>query len=198
MALFTKLMGLFWLFAEGLIMMCVRKGLFFLETGQSRQRIYSLFCLALFGLIVFLYTGKGFLLDRLQTEPGTLAAALYNRYLWNFICTLWVLIEGAISIYVFRIYRLLKAPAAAGPRFPGWGMGLLCIFFLAVFALYHGYLYLLISRSALSSGDAIVNTFRFYIKMCGLFWIFIEWAVALIAVKIYLLLKGDHHDTFHI
>lgn len=198
MGLFTKLMGLFWLFAEGLIMVYVRKGLLFLETGQSRQRVFTLFCLILFAAIVALYAVKGLLLNLLQPSSGSLAAALYNRYLWNFICTLWVLIEGAIAIYGFRIYRLLKAPPTGYPA-PGKtvynpGLWILCILFLAGFTFYHGYLYLLISRAALS-GQAIINIFRFYIKACGFFWILIEWAVALIAMKIYLFLKGGRHDS---
>ncbi|ABW68333.1 hypothetical protein [Desulfosudis oleivorans] len=192
MHLFTRLMGLFWLFAEGLIMVWVRGGLAYLETGRSRQRIYILCCLALFVTIVSLYAGKSFFLDRLRIGPDTVTAVLYNRYLWNFICTLWVLIEGAIAVYVFRIYRLLKNPTSPGPRFPGWGMALLCVLFLAGFGLYHGYLHFLVDRSALS-GQAIVNILRFYIKTCGVFWILIEWIVALIGVKTYLVLKGGPH-----
>lgn len=196
MALFTTLMGLFWLFAEGLIMTCVRGGLRFLETGQTRQRAYLLFCLTMFAFIVFLYAGQDFLLNRLRVAPRSHAAWLYDGYLWNFICTLWVLIEGAIAVYVFRAYRILKVPATrrprSGRRFSGPGMWLLCAFFLAGFGCYHGYLSMLISRSALSA-DAIFNILRFYIKICGLFWILIEWTVAIIAVKTYLLLKGDVH-----
>lgn len=128
MHLFTRLMGLFWLFAEGLIMVWVRGGLVYLETGRSR----------------------------------------------------------------FRVSRLLKTPTSPGPRFPGWGMALLCALFLAGFGIYHGYLHLLVGRSALS-GQAIVNILRFYIKTCGVFWILIEWIVALIGVKTYLVLKGGPH-----
>lgn len=53
-------MGLFWLFAEGLIMVWVRGGLLFLQTGRSRQRAYLFFCPALFGAVVFLCSGKTF------------------------------------------------------------------------------------------------------------------------------------------
>ncbi|MDY6831565.1 MAG: hypothetical protein SWC96_06925 [Thermodesulfobacteriota bacterium] len=58
MHLFTRLMCLFWPFAEGLIMVWVRGGLAYLETGRSRQRIYILCRLALFVTIVSLYLGS--------------------------------------------------------------------------------------------------------------------------------------------
>jgi hypothetical protein len=198
MALFSTLMGLFWLFAEGLLMVFVRKGMLFLETGRSRQSAFLLFCLTLFAAIVFLYAGKGPILDRLRIAPGALTNTLYDGYLWNFICTLWVLIEGAIAVYVFRVYRRLKCPEARGPvsgrRFTGLAILILWALFLAGFGCYHGFLglYLLSGRSSLSA-SAIVNILRFYIKICGLFWILIEWVVAVIAIKTSLILKGGNH-----
>jgi hypothetical protein len=33
------------------------------------------------------------------------------------------------------------------------------------------------------------NSFNFYIKICGIFWILIEWAVGLIGLKIFFMLK---------
>jgi len=35
----------------------------------------------------------------------------------------------------------------------------------------------------------IQNYFNFYIKICGMFWILIEWVVGLIGLKIFFLLK---------
>jgi hypothetical protein len=196
MALFTTLMGLFWLFTEGLIMICVRGGLRFLETGRSRQRGFVFFCLGVFAAVAFLYASQGLIAGRLRISFPLFSARFYSGCLWNLTCTLWVLVEGAVAVYVLKAYRLIKKPAAAQPEpargFSGAVLGVICALLLAGFVFYHTYLYLLTGRAAFS-GAMTANALRFYIKICGLCWIFIEWMVAVMAVKAYLMLKRRDH-----
>lgn len=101
-------MGIFWLFAEGLIMIYVRKGLLFLENGQSRQRIFLITCCAIFILLTMLNYGYELGLLRLFHITSRPLQSYYYSFVWNLFCTLWIVIEGAIAFYVFRIYNLLR------------------------------------------------------------------------------------------
>jgi len=112
--------------------------------------------------------------------------------LWNFFCTLWVAIEAAIVIYIFKIYNLLRI--ALEKKKPILNMTLLFgpgIFFLFLFLFYvayHLYLGSLVDMDGYNHRN-IQNSFNFYIKICGIFWILIEWVVGLIGLKIFFLLK---------
>lgn len=186
-------MGILWLLAEGLIMVYVRKGYRLLAVGDGRQRRFLSFCIAAFILLVLLRLGRVLGLDGVPGAGGRLLNfRYYNGYVWNLYCTLWVVIEGVIAIYIFRIYRLIRdavrGEAVKKEPASGWGPAALTLSSLGVFTLYHGHLARLLSGTDLSSAD-VYNILRFYIKLCGLFWILFEWYVALAGIRFYRLLK---------
>lgn len=191
-SLFIKIMGIFWLFAEGLVMVYIRKGFIFLKKGEARQKSFICFCITFFVLLFCLNFGEEINLDRYLGIKYRSLSYFYYSYLWNFFCTLWVAIEAAIVIYIFKIYNLLRI--ALEKKKPILNMTLLFgpgIFFLLLFLFYvayHLYLGSLVDMDGYNHRN-IQNSFNFYIKICGIFWILIEWVVGLIGLKIFFLLK---------
>ncbi len=187
-------MGIFWLFAEGLIMIYVRKGFLFLKTGNTRQRNFLLFCLTVFTLMTLLSFGKEMRMDRLFSFLDRFFGGFYYKYLWNFICALWVVIEGAIAVYVFRAYGILKdvlSPEKTAPQkyFPH-GPSIFYIGFLAFYVVYHFFLFSLVDSGKLDY-QTTRNILLFYARICGVFWIAIEGVIAFIAFRAYHLLKRN-------
>ena len=177
---------------EGLIMVYMRKGFIFLKKGQASQKTFIFFSVTVFVLLFCLNFGEEINLVRYLTAKQSSFGQFYYGYLWNFFCTIWVAIEAAIVIYVFKIYNLLRIATEEkklildqtllfGPR----------IFFLFLFlfyVVYHYYLGSIVQVNGSNHGN-IQNLLNFYIKICGVFWILIEWVVGLIGLKIFFLLK---------
>jgi len=187
-------MGVLWLLAEGLIMIYVRKGYLFLSGRDARQRGFFWGCVLSFVLLAALRIGPSLGMGALFSPGDRLFGfRYYNGYVWNLYCTLWVIIEGAIAIYIFRIYRLIRAAVSEGEGVlkasrSGGGPMVLTLIFLAGFAGYHGYLAHLAAAVGLNP-SAVYNILRFYIKICGLLWILFEWYVAVAGIKVFLLMK---------
>jgi hypothetical protein len=185
-------MGIFWLFAEGLVMVYIRKGFIYLKKGDARQKAFVFFCIFFFIILVCLNFGEMINLDRYLGNKNISLGYFYYSYVWNFFCTLWVAIEAAIVIYVFKIYNLLRI--ALEKKKPILNVTLLfgpAIFFLLLFLFfvaYHATLGSLADMDGYSHRN-IQNSFKFYIKICGMFWILIEWVVGLIGLKLFFLLK---------
>jgi len=116
----------------------------------------------------------------------------YYSYLWNFFCTLWVAIEAVIVIYVFKIYNLLRIALEEKKSILNmtllFGPGIFLLFLFVFYVGYHSYLGSLVHMDGYNHRN-IQNLFNFYIKICGMFWILIEWVVGLIGLKIFFLLK---------
>lgn len=190
-------MGILWLLAEGLIMVYVRKGFLFLSGRDDRQKPFLVFCAVSFVLLALLRLGKVLNLDGvLGPGAGVIRFRYYNGFVWDLYCTLWVVVEGVIAVYIFRIYKLLDAAVSGGAAdrpdrndpARGWGPPALTMISLAVFTGYHGYLLHLMGGADLRS-SAVYNLLRFYIKLCGVFWILFEWYVAVAGIKTFLVLK---------
>lgn len=191
-------MGIFWLFVEGLIMLYVRKGVFYLEKGDSRQRIFLLTCIIPFILLAVLNYGHELGFIRIFHITSRPLKNYYYSFLWNIFCTLWVVIEGAGVIYVFRIYnifrKILENKKPILRKTLSYGPGIFCLTFLAFYTAYHLYLGSLVSDPAFTHKN-IQNIFRFYIKICGVFWILIEWLVGLIVLKIFILFNKRRKEN---
>lgn len=183
MFLFSKMMALFWTLAEGMILLYLRWGYLKLtgEKADHRRRIIvwsSLFLL----LVLWMMTGEELFK---QFISGGDHVRLYRWTLWNFLCTLWVILEGGIMIQVLRIHgRLMSKGGKREGRIPVVTMWTL--FFVSIF--YHWALW----EAALGGGMDLGSLRRcavFYIRICGLLWIVFEWIVAVVGIKTYLLLK---------
>jgi len=187
-----KIMGLFWLLAEGLIMIFVRKGVLFLETGEARQKRFLFFCIAVFAFIVILSLDKNILLNRIPGLPNNFLGGFFYGYLWNFQCVLWIIIEGVVAVNVFKGYQLLKnalnKQAYQPPATLRYGPIIFYLIILTGYVFYHFYLYTLTGQHRIPL-NAVGNILTFYIKICGIFWILIEGVIAVIAVKAFILLR---------
>jgi len=191
-SLFIKIMGIFWLFAEGLVMVYIRKGFIFLRKGESQQKAFVFFCITFFIVLVCLNFGEKINFDRYLGYKNKSLGYFYYSYLWNFFCTLWVAIEAAIVIYVFKIYNLLRIALEKKKPILNitllFGPGIFFIFLFLFYVVYHSYLGSFVDMDGYTHRN-IQNAFNFYIKICGMFWILIEWVVGLIGLKIFFLLK---------
>ena len=193
MAIFTKIMGLLWLLAEGLIMVYMRKVFLFLAKGDTDQKNYLIIWITFFIILTLFNFSLELNLNNFFKFFNFLSHhRYYNGYVWNFLCTLLLVIEGAIVIYSFKIFRLLKGAIegrqytqATSLRYESF---ILFVIFLVLYLIYHLYLNSLIGATGLRDSN-IKNIFFFYIKLCGIFWILFEWAVALIGIKVFFLLK---------
>ncbi|MDY7038552.1 MAG: hypothetical protein SV375_20665, partial [Thermodesulfobacteriota bacterium] len=192
--------ALFWTFAEGLILFYMRWGVLFLRRGEGRQRIFLFFCVVIFLLLFCLmFGGENYLSGFLDLEQGH-NLKVYRWALWNFFCTLWVILEGIIMIYVLVLYKTLtfhlknndviikKEKRQRTRSNITYGIPLLII---NLFSLYIFYEYNLISliENNVIDGKAIYRISLFYIRICGLFWILFEWIVAYVGIKTYRLMK---------
>lgn len=184
-------------------MIYVRKGYRYLAQGNGGQRAFVSFCIVAFIFLTFLRFGQMMGLDALSGAGGQFFGfRYYNGYVWNLYCTAWVVIEGVIAVYIFRIYRLINAAAGKGGAHPqepafGWGPAVLGVGALVFFAGYHGYAAHLISAANLRP-PAVYNLLRFYIKICGGFWILFEWYVAAAGIKSFFLLKRNRNASGHV
>lgn len=189
---FAKLMALFWTAVEAAILVAVRRGHRVASGGEERQRgeVLALGAglLGAGGLLFLAEPLAGGVLD-LETR---LPQALFRWALWNFFCTVWVVLEGSIMIYVCCLYRVLRASAASSER-PVAGGGfsgvwLLAAGFLGLYLLYQAGLLHAVGQYGLEAGP-VVRVSLFYVRICGLFWILFEWVVAVQGFRAYGLLK---------
>ncbi len=184
MYLTAKAMALFWVFAEGVILLCIRWGYLRWRGEGSHQRPLVYGCAAAFALLgIWVLWGEG-LLARLLVDHRFVR--LYRWGLWNFLCTLWVVLEGCIMVYVVRVYRLLTA---ATVRRGGWGPAVITVGLFLLFALYETGLGETVIRRGMNE-VGIYNASTFYVRICGLLWVAFEWVVAVYGWKTYVLLRG--------
>ena len=101
-------MALFWTFAEGVILLFIRQGFLFLKTGEGRQKKFLISCAVCFALLAcLLFLGEVALERVLDLERG-FNRSIYRWALWNFFCTLWVVVEGAFMLYLMESFRALN------------------------------------------------------------------------------------------
>jgi hypothetical protein len=191
-------MALFWTLAEGLILFYVRGGFLFFKEGKKRQKIFLIFCVTLFGLLILLLFGGEFFFGKIIDLRQDIHLMVYRWALWNFFCTLWVILEGVIMVYVHRIYKTLmpslqkkdltKEKSRPVKNGLTWGIPLLIFPLFALYLFYEYGLLSLLNKDLLDS-RSIFPISSFYIRICGLFWILFEGVVAFFGIKTYLALK---------
>jgi len=186
MFLLAKWMALFWTFAEAVILLYVRWGYFTLKKEEANQKSILIVSSLLFVFLIIWIMGPEPAVERLFGLPEAHALTFYRWGVWNFLCTLWVVLEGSIMIYVVRIYGIL---ASRVQKKRGRWATLIALTLFAFFALFEG----AFLTAALSHGMDTGHIYRvslFYIRICGLLWILFEWIVAVYGIKTYSLLKG--------
>lgn len=194
MYLFIKSMAFFWTLAEVIILVAVRWGHLLAAGKECPQK--GAFAAAGIGLAFsggLLFLGEPLLGCFVDLE-ARLPLTLYRWALWNFFCTVWVVLEGCIMVYVCRIFRVLKAvedpSTAAGlaANRRNTGIPILAGAFLCLYMVYQAGLLHAVGRFDLEAGP-VARISLFYIRICGVFWILFEWVVAVKGVRAYRLLR---------
>jgi hypothetical protein len=186
MSLLTRWMALFWTFAEVVILLYVHWGYLTLRREEANQKSILIVSSALFGILFLWIMGPEPAVERLLGLPEAPALTFYRWGVWNFLCTLWVVLEGSIMIYVVRIYGILASRVEK--KRGRWATWIALILF-AFFTLFEWAFF----TAVLSHGMDTRHIYRvslFYIRICGLLWILFEWIVAVYGIKAYSLLKG--------
>ncbi len=195
MYVLAKWMALFWTLAEGVILLALHWGYSRLRGKDTNQAIPRVLFAILLGVLLLWAAGVDEYVIRSAGVPEGPLTSLYRWGVWNFLCTLWVVLEGAIMIYVATVYRTLTGrarmqtePDSRVSTFPFALIAALTVPFFLFFAIYQwGFL-----NSVLTYGMGSQQIYRvsvFYVRLCGLFWILFEWIVALYGIRTYSLLK---------
>ena len=192
----TKFMALSWTSGELLCLIYLR-WLFFswLKKSQQKQMPFFGFCVTSFVLLVWiLYDGADIFCRWLDAYAGL--GWFYSHLLWKFFVTLWVGIEGVCLIYAFTIYDLVKSKLI-GNKFTneirpilyrGW---IIASFLLILFTFYSSFFFKAIhvfQKYGLTNSN-LYNISSFYLRICGVFFNLIEWLIAILLFKSYVLLK---------
>jgi hypothetical protein len=166
-----------------------------LNKKLRQQTAFLLFCGTGYVLLAWILYGGTDILYRLLDicdSVGWLCLSL----LWKFFVTLWVGIEGVCMLYALRIYHLMKL-RVVGDKFDKNIHTTTCyalvtaIFLFIIFAFYFFYHFNSIhvfQKYGLTISD-LDNMSKFYLRICGVFFIIIEWAIGVIIFKSYVLLK---------
>lgn len=179
---FFRAMAVTWLLAEGILLVYARWAAGAVSGEEKPQGRFVAACALLF----FLLAGAAFFGETAfrAWHPGSRKIDLFlcNSTLWNLFCTAWVIIEGLIVLYLFRIDGAMKG---TGTR-PGGAAAaafLLVALPLAFFLLYQAQLVSVVGRYRLGTAAAS-RISRFFIRLCGFLWIAFEWAAALVGLRI--------------
>lgn len=194
---YTKFMALSWTTGELLCLVFLRWLLFYLLHNKKlrQQTAFPLLCGTGYLLLVWILYGGTDILYRLLDICGSVEW-LCLSLLWKFFVTLWVGIEGVCMLYALRIYHLIKLRVMGG-KFDKNINTTTCyalvtsMFFFIIFAFYSFYHFNVIhvfQKYELTISD-LDNMSTFYLRICGVLFIIIEWAIGVIIFKSYVLLK---------
>jgi len=196
----TKFMALSWTTGELFCLVFLRWLLFdlLLNKRLRQQTAFFLFCGTGYVLLVCILYGGTDIFCRWLDIYGSLGW-FCTSLLWKFFVTLWVGIEGVCVLYALRIYHLVKLRLIGGKfdkntRTTTHYALVTAIFLLIIFAFYSFYHFNAIhvfQKYGLTTSN-LNNMSKFYLRICGVLFIIIEWAIAVIVFKSYVLLKRTH------
>lgn len=203
-------MALLWTLAEGIILYFIIWGNHLIKGtnlyyDKKRKIFWAIFII----LGVLLFLGEKAFGDILSLNEK-INLHLYRWLLWNFFCTLWVIMEGLIMIYGLKIFKGLKIIInrkeshkilnqtlnnQKGIRKILFNPSSILISFMVIlFVLYHFSL-VSMAKKALIDLSGIFNLSRFYVRICGIFWIIFEWIIAYVCIRSFKLLKTLKQDS---
>ncbi len=193
---FYQSMAIFWTLAEGLILLFLRSGWLSISGRETQQSAALFLCSVLFALLACLMFAGESVFERLIIDLEKVSYLVAYRWgLVTFFCTLWVILEGIIMIYVVRVYRLVRrrsdGSGSSGLSFKTSStflVPLLVLSLILFYAFYEAQLIHLIGKHDLVSWP-IYHISVFYIRLCGLFWVVFEWVIAIVGFRTYWALK---------
>jgi hypothetical protein len=180
-------MTLFWTLAEASILIAMHWGLTRLQ-GSRYSEARMMIGATLFALVVIIYAlGREWLFWHSDLDFGDRQLTIYRTFTWNLLCTLWVILEASIALYAWRIYQTLKCNRVK-PRNYRIPLIVLIVAPFALFFAYHSMAWSVIASTEIDA-QQVVNLSRFYIRLCGVLWISIEWFIAIMGFRMILLLR---------
>lgn len=192
-----KFMALSWTSGELLCLIYLRWLLFdLLKKSQKKQTAFFIFCvISIIFLVWLLYDGVNIICHWLDASAGL--GWFHSHLLWKFFVTLWVGIEGVCLIYGFRIYGIIKSKLTGykftNDIFPisyrGW---VTAFFLLSIFTFYFSFFYnaIHVFHTYGLAKSNLYNISSFYLRICGVCFNVIEWLIALLLFRGYVLLKN--------
>lgn len=158
---------------------------------------------ALFTLLFLLLFSGEWLCGLLLPLDEGYHRLIYRVVVWDFVATVYALLEGIIFILACRLYRMLKQRAFNEPAITGYSIGRLSIaaivgltfLFITGFSYFecHAVHTALVFRL---DSEGILNMAFFYRLAAGWCWTIFEAALAAVLIKIYLLMKQGK-ENFH-
>lgn len=193
-------MALSWTSGELLCLVYIRWLLFdLLKKSQRKQMAFFVFCAISFILLLWmLYDGANIFCRWLDAYAGL--GWFYSHLLWKFFVTLWVGIEGVCLIYGFRIYDLVKSRLIRNSFsndiysifHHGW---ITASFLFLIFTFYFFFFFnaIHVFQKYGLNNSCLCNISSFYLRICGVLFNIIEWLIAILLFRGYLLLKKYYH-----
>lgn len=179
---FTRMMAVSWLLAEGIFLVYARWAAGAVRGEEKPQVRFITACAVLFILLAgTVFFGEP-LFKTLFPQSRKINLFLYRSSLWNLFCTLWVIIEGLIILYIARIDRAMEGHEDIPARLTIAAF-LLVVLPFAFYLLYQAQLVSVVGRYRLGI-VAASRISRFFIRLCGFLWIAFEWAAALLGLRI--------------
>ncbi len=197
--LFINSTALFWALAEVWILLFLIRAI---STGLGNppktQRYGGAFILCAVILSAIAFSGEQIAGQVFDFHYG-LKRHFYRNAQWHFFCTLWVVLEGAIMIYVWQIYLMLVRSCRAddhGSRvkrlsgiYPHLAVLVLVGSIVLFFTLYEYHTFSLLGPTGIDA-LALDRISDFYLNICGVVWIIFDGGVAVLGYKIYRLIHS--------
>ena len=199
-------MAFFTIFAEGIFIIALVNILDQLKVPSQKRLKTIIPSILFFLLFILLFLGEyicGFIV-RFDRGYNLLT---YRVVVWDFLATLYALLEGIICILAARIYLLLKKGTKLpdtmnldNPAIPKltYRIGMMIAVFIMVFYLFE-YSAITTALHNRFAGSGILSMARFYRIIMGWFWTAFEAVLAVILIKILLLQKPmeiRHHAGY--
>lgn len=162
-----------------------------LGISKNSRRAKKILPVILFSLLfILLFLGESICGFFVRFESG-FNLLIYRVAVWDFLATLYALLEGVICILAVRLYIRLKrrdiinsAMYGKNPKTskPSYNIGLMIAIFILVFCLFdYSAIHTALSNRLTAPG--ILNMARFYRIAMGWFWTAFEAVVAIILIK---------------
>lgn len=193
MSFFIQIMGIFWTLAEIAIIYFLITGISVVQNIPKPKLIAVLFMALSMFLIWMMLWSESFFASFIDFHHESYLI-FFRRAVWNFFCTIWVILEGCIMIYVLKIYQMLRTAIDYPQKYfqfdfiCRWGIPSIFLFFFLMFGFYEYSLWKFMSKYGASITD-VHRISVFYIKICGVWWIIFDAGVALIGFFTYQLLR---------
>lgn len=192
--------------AEVWILLVLIRGVAAANDVSPKPQLYRLvFVISAIGIATIAFGGTT-IASQFPVMNSPRLLHFYRCAQWNFFCILWVVLEGVIMVYVFRVYAMIKSSLHMNIRRPSSADRLsmlariavtaLVLCFSLLFILYQYEALGLIQQAHLKHYQINRISF-FFMKICGLFWVVFDGGVAVLGYKTFKILYKNRCEQYH-